>query len=60
MLKIFAGGLIIYEIISKTPVLRWCILGWKKGEIKCLKITWNPGAGINEIRALFEYHEYAA
>jgi hypothetical protein len=39
MLKIFAGGLIIYEIISKTPVLRWCILGWKKGEIKCLKIT---------------------
>lgn len=26
----FAGALILYEIISRIPVLRWCILGIKK------------------------------
>lgn len=27
----FAGGILLYEIISRIPVLRWCILGIKKG-----------------------------
>jgi peptidoglycan/LPS O-acetylase OafA/YrhL len=26
----FGGGLLLYEIISRIPVLRWCILGIKK------------------------------
>jgi hypothetical protein len=27
----FAGGVLLYEIISRIPILRWCILGIKKG-----------------------------
>lgn len=26
----FAGGFLLYEIISRIPVLRWCVLGIKK------------------------------
>lgn len=26
----FAGAYILYEIISRIPVLRWCVLGMKK------------------------------
>lgn len=26
----FAGGLLLYEIISRIPVIRWCVLGIKK------------------------------
>ena len=26
----FAGGYLLYEIVSKIPVLRWCVLGIKK------------------------------
>jgi peptidoglycan/LPS O-acetylase OafA/YrhL len=26
----FAGGLLLYEIISRIPILRWCVLGIKK------------------------------
>lgn len=26
----FGGGLLLYEIISRIPVLRWCVLGIKK------------------------------
>lgn len=26
----FAGGLVLYEIISRIPFLRWCVLGIKK------------------------------
>lgn len=28
----FAGGFLLYEIISRIPLLRWCVLGIKKGE----------------------------
>ena len=30
----FAGGLLLYEIISRIPLLRWCVLGIKKKEKK--------------------------
>jgi hypothetical protein len=23
----FAGGVLLYEIISRIPILRWCVLG---------------------------------
>lgn len=38
----FAGSLILYESISRIPVLRWCVLGIRKekGEKKCSKIIW--------------------
>jgi peptidoglycan/LPS O-acetylase OafA/YrhL len=26
----FAGGVLLYEIISRIPILRWCVLGIKK------------------------------
>jgi peptidoglycan/LPS O-acetylase OafA/YrhL len=26
----FAGGILLYEIISRIPILRWCVLGIKK------------------------------
>ena len=26
----FGGALILYEIISRIPVVRWCVLGLKK------------------------------
>lgn len=26
----FAGGLLLYEIVSRIPVVRWCVLGMKK------------------------------
>ena len=26
----FAGGFLLYEIISRIPFLRWCVLGIKK------------------------------
>lgn len=26
----FAGGILLYEIISRIPVLRWCVLGMRK------------------------------
>ncbi|MGN0341474.1 MAG: acyltransferase [Roseburia sp.] len=26
----FAGGILIYEVISRIPVIRWCVLGIKK------------------------------
>lgn len=29
----FAGGLLLYEIISRIPVLRWCVLGIKKEKL---------------------------
>lgn len=28
----FAGGLLLYEAVSRIPVLRWCVLGMKKGK----------------------------
>jgi hypothetical protein len=28
----FAGGFLLYEIISRIPLLCWCVLGIKKGE----------------------------
>lgn len=28
----FAGGFLLYEIISRIPLLRWCVLGIKKKE----------------------------
>lgn len=28
----FGGGFLLYEIISKIPVIRWCVLGIKKGK----------------------------
>lgn len=30
----FAGGFLLYEIISRIPLLRWCVLGIKKREKK--------------------------
>lgn len=30
----FAGGLLLYEAVSRIPVLRWCVLGIKKGKRK--------------------------
>lgn len=30
----FAGGYLLYEIISRIPVLRWCVLGIKKEKKK--------------------------
>ena len=33
----FAGGILLYEIISRIPFLRWCTLGIKRRN-KCLKI----------------------
>jgi peptidoglycan/LPS O-acetylase OafA/YrhL len=29
----FAGGVLLYEIISRIPILRWCILGIKKDKL---------------------------
>lgn len=29
-LATFAGGFLLYEVISRIPVLRWCVLGIKK------------------------------
>lgn len=29
----FAGGYALYEIVSRIPVLRWCVLGMRKKEI---------------------------
>jgi peptidoglycan/LPS O-acetylase OafA/YrhL len=26
----FAGGILLYEIVSRIPILRWCVLGIKK------------------------------
>ncbi|CDE00375.1 putative uncharacterized protein [Roseburia sp. CAG:471] len=26
----FAGALLLYEIISRIPIIRWCVLGLKK------------------------------
>jgi peptidoglycan/LPS O-acetylase OafA/YrhL len=26
----FAGGILLYEIVSRIPILRWCVLGMKK------------------------------
>jgi len=31
-LAAFSGSFILYEIISRTPFLRWCILGFGKGK----------------------------
>lgn len=31
-LAAFAGGLLLYEILSRIPVVRWCVLGMKKRE----------------------------
>ena len=28
----FAGALLLYEIISRIPIIRWCVLGLKKEE----------------------------
>jgi hypothetical protein len=25
-----AGGILLYEVVSRIPILRWCILGMKK------------------------------
>jgi peptidoglycan/LPS O-acetylase OafA/YrhL len=25
-----AGGILLYEVISRIPILRWCVLGMKK------------------------------
>lgn len=30
----FAGGYLLYEIVSRIPLLRWCVLGIKKGKKK--------------------------
>jgi peptidoglycan/LPS O-acetylase OafA/YrhL len=30
----FAGGVLLYEIISRIPILRWCVLGIKKDKFK--------------------------
>lgn len=30
----FAGAYILYEIISRIPLLRWCVLGMKKKRVK--------------------------
>ncbi|MGN0155033.1 MAG: acyltransferase family protein [Lachnospiraceae bacterium] len=30
LIAAFAGGLLIFEIISRIPVIRWCVLGIKK------------------------------
>ena len=30
----FAGSIILYEIISRIPIIRWCILGIKKEKKK--------------------------
>lgn len=26
----FGGGLVLYEIVSRIPLLNWCVLGIKK------------------------------
>ena len=28
----FAGGFLLYEVVSRIPLLRWCVLGIKKKE----------------------------
>ena len=28
----FVGAVLLYEIIRRVPVVRWCVLGMKKGE----------------------------
>ena len=30
MIAAFAGGILIYEIVSRIPVIRWCVLGIKR------------------------------
>ena len=30
LIAAFAGGILIYEVISRIPVVRWCVLGIKK------------------------------
>lgn len=30
MVSAFVGGVVLYELISRIPVLRWCVLGIKK------------------------------
>ena len=30
----FAGGFLLYEVISRIPILRWCVLGMKKKKEK--------------------------
>lgn len=32
-LAAFAGSLAMYEVLSRIPVLRWCILGIRKGKV---------------------------
>lgn len=29
----FVGGFLLYEVVSRIPVIRWCVLGIKKGKI---------------------------
>lgn len=33
-LAAFAGGLLLYEVISRIPLIRWCVLGIKKNSGK--------------------------
>ena len=28
----FAGAFLLYEVMARIPVLRWCVLGIKKGD----------------------------
>lgn len=30
----FAGALLLYEILSRIPILRWCVLGIRKSKVK--------------------------
>ena len=41
----FAGALLLYEIISRIPIIRWCVLGLKKEkkqsrETETRSVTW--------------------
>lgn len=31
------GGLLLYEIVSRIPILRWCVLGMKRQSKQSIK-----------------------
>ena len=37
----FVGAFLLNELISRIPILRWCVLGMGIGEKTCLRTIWS-------------------
>jgi len=43
----FVGAFLLNELISRIPILRWCVLGMGIGEKTCLRTIWSRFAKIH-------------